>query len=55
MPTSEETARGGAVRYRTIVVGKGPARRVLKVAVVRKRGPRGGHTIAGPPHPIKGD
>lgn len=54
MPTSLEIARGGVVRYRTIVIGKGPNRRVLRVAIVRKRGPRGGHTIAGPARPVKG-
>ena len=52
MPEQEERSRGGAVRYRTICPhGKakghctGP---YLHVAVVRKRGKRGGRTVAGP-------
>lgn len=36
--------RGGAVRVRTIKVGKG---RYAHVYVVRKRGPRGGRTELG--------
>lgn len=48
MPTSQEKARGGVVRYRSIKVGHGRNRRTLRVAIVRKRGPRGGHTIARP-------
>lgn len=46
MPEAEIRARGGAVRYRTITVGKGKHKRTLKVAVVRKAGKRGGHTVA---------
>jgi hypothetical protein len=46
MPAAEERARGGAVRYRTIRIGSGKGRRTLKVAIVRKAGPRGGRTIA---------
>lgn len=53
MPKAEEEARGGAVRYRTIRVGKGKNKRTLKVAIVPKRGPRGGHTVAGNPHKAK--
>lgn len=53
MPKTLEKARGGAVRYRTIVIGKGPNRRVMHIAIVRKRGPRGGRTIAGPARPVK--
>lgn len=49
MPTAAESSRGGVVRYRTIRVGKGRSRRYLHVAVVRKAGPRGGRTVAGPP------
>ena len=52
MPEQEIRSRGGAVRYRTICPhGKakghctGP---YLHVAVVRKRGRRGGRTVAGP-------
>jgi hypothetical protein len=49
MPKAEEKRRGGAVRYRTIRVGKGRSRRTLHIAIVRKAGPRGGHTVAGTP------
>lgn len=45
MPTAEEKRRG-VVRYRTIKVGKG---KTITVAIVRKGGPRGGHTVAGKP------
>ena len=44
MPAAREKARGGVVRYRTIRSGG----KIIHVAVVRKAGPRGGHTIAGP-------
>jgi hypothetical protein len=47
MPARQERARGGVIRYRTIRRG----RRLLRISVVRKAGPRGGHTIA---KPIKG-
>lgn len=50
MPAPQERARGGAVRYRTIRVGTGKTKRYLRVAIVRKGGPRGGHTVAGEPH-----
>jgi hypothetical protein len=53
MPAGQEAARGGAVRYRTIRAGKGKNRRYLRVAIVRKRGKRGGQTIAGKPHAYK--
>jgi hypothetical protein len=53
MPKAEEQRRGGAVRYRTIRVGKGKSRRVLHIAIVRKAGPRGGHTVAGKPRRTK--
>lgn len=43
MPEAKIRARGGAVRYRTI---KTPSGKTLKVAVVRKKGPRGGKTVA---------
>lgn len=42
MPEAEIRRRGGALRYRTIKVNG----RTLKVAVVRKKGPRGGRTVA---------
>jgi hypothetical protein len=48
MPKSEEAARGGVMRYRTITTGRGKSRRYIHVAVVRKRGKRGGRTVAGP-------
>lgn len=48
MPEPEETRRGGTVRYRTIRVGKGKNKRYMHVAIVRKKGPRGGKTVAGP-------
>jgi hypothetical protein len=50
MPKAEETKRGGAVRYRTIRVGKGKNKKTMHIAIVRKAGPRGGHTVAGAPH-----
>lgn len=43
MPEAAIRARGGAVRYRTIKTKSG---KTLKVAVVRKSGPRGGRTVA---------
>lgn len=49
MPETEEKARGGAVRYRTIRVGTGKNQRYMHVAIVRKKGPRGGRTVAGEP------
>jgi hypothetical protein len=54
MPEAQIAERGGAVRYRTIRVGKGKNQRYLRVAVVRKKGPRGGSTVAGAPHKAKG-
>jgi hypothetical protein len=48
MPKAEEQQRGGVVRYRTIRVGKGRKKKIMHVAIVRKSGPRGGKTIAGP-------
>lgn len=53
MPTAEEKRRGGVVRYRTITVGSGKNKRYLRVAIVRKKGPRGGTTVAGHPHKPK--
>lgn len=44
MPRKEERARGGAIRYRTIKPKPG---RYIRVAIVPKAGPRGGHTVAG--------
>lgn len=51
MPEKEIAARGGAKRWRTI---KLPDGRTVKVAIVRKPGPRGGHTVAGKPKPVAG-
>ena len=51
MPTSEEKRRGGVIRYRTKKVGKG---KYIHIAVVRKRGKRGGKTVAGPVRRKKG-
>lgn len=47
MPEAEIKARGGAVRWRTVKLKDG---RTIRVAVVRKAGPHGGHTVAGPVH-----
>lgn len=44
MPKSEEIARGGAVKYRTKKLKNG---KYIQFAIVRKAGPRGGHTVAG--------
>jgi len=51
MPAAREAARGGAVRYRTVRLANG---KYVRVAVVRKRGPRGGRTVAGPVHERQG-
>jgi hypothetical protein len=53
MPTAEEAKRGGVVRYRTVRVGKGKRKRYIHIAVVRKAGKRGGHTVAGTPKTYK--
>lgn len=50
MPEQEIAARGGAVRWRTITVGKGKNKRTVTIAVVRKAGKRGGHTVKGHAH-----
>jgi hypothetical protein len=50
LPEKEIRARGGAKRWRTV---KLPGGRTLRVAVVRKPGKRGGHTVAGPVHEPK--
>jgi hypothetical protein len=47
MPEAEIKRRGGAVRWRTLKLKDG---RTIRVAVVRKAGPHGGHTVAGPVH-----
>ena len=45
MPEALIKKRGGLLRVRTVDVGPNAYR---KVYVVRKPGPRGGHTIEGP-------
>jgi hypothetical protein len=47
MPEAEIRKRGGAIRWRTLKLSGG---RTIRVAVVRKKGPRGGKTVAGPVH-----
>jgi hypothetical protein len=44
MPEKEIRKRGGAKRWRTIELGNG---RYARVAVVRKAGRNGGHTVMG--------
>ncbi len=51
MPETEIRRRGGAIRYRTVKLKDG---RTVHVAIVRKAGPRGGHTVAGPVRETKG-
>ncbi|MGH3625867.1 MAG: hypothetical protein ACRDRL_00250 [Sciscionella sp.] len=51
MPENVIKARGGAVKWRTIKLPNG---KYAHVAVVRKAGPRGGHTVAGHPFPAGG-
>lgn len=51
MPEKEIAERGGAVRWRTVKLKNG---RVIHVAVVRRAGPHGGHTVAGPVRKTKG-
>jgi hypothetical protein len=50
MPEAEIAKRGGAKRWRTLKLPNG---KYVKVAVVRKAGPHGGHTLAGPVHTKK--
>lgn len=50
MPVAGERKRG-VVKYRS---KKLPNGQVIHFAVVRKGGPRGGHTVAGKPHDVKG-
>lgn len=51
MPEKEIAARGGAIKWRTVRLSNG---KYVRVAVVRKSGPRGGRTIAGPVRKKKG-
>lgn len=50
MPEAEIRARGGAKRWRTIRLSNG---KYVRVAIVKKAGPKGGHTVAGPVHKRK--
>lgn len=50
MPEKEITTRGGAKRWRTVKLPNG---KYVKIAIVRKAGPKGGHTVAGPVHTKK--
>lgn len=45
MPEAEISRRGGAVRWRTVRLRNG---KYVRVAVVRKKGKKGGRTVAGP-------
>jgi hypothetical protein len=47
MPTAKERAQGGAIRYRTISPKPGT---YIHIAITRKKGPRGGRTVAGEVH-----
>lgn len=47
MPEQKIAERGGAKHWRTVRLPDG---RYVRVAIVRKAGPRGGHTVAGPIH-----
>lgn len=49
MPEAVIRKRGGAKRWRT----KKLDGKYIHIAVVRKAGPRGGHTVAGPVHEKK--
>lgn len=52
MPEREIRERGGAKRWRTV---KLPDGRYVRVAIVKKEGPNGGHTVSGPVHKKKGE
>lgn len=51
MPEAEIRKRGGARCWRTI---KLPGGKYKHVAIVKKAGPKGGHTLSGPEHTKKG-
>lgn len=55
VPEQKIAERGGAVKWRTVRVGKGRSTRYLRVAIVRKKGPRGGQTVAGPARKAAGN
>lgn len=50
MPEAQIAARGGAKRWRTVRLKNG---KTIRVAIVPKAGPHGGHTVAGPVHTKK--
>lgn len=50
MPEALIRKRGGAIRYRT---KKLPGGKYIHIAITRKKGPRGGRTVAGPVHDLK--
>jgi len=50
VPEAEIRKRGGAKRWRTVKLPNG---KYIHVAIVRKRGPHGGSTVAGPVHKEK--
>lgn len=47
MPEAEIRKRGGAKKWRTYKLPNG---KTIRIAIVPKAGPRGGHTVAGPVH-----
>jgi len=47
MPEAEIKKRGGAKKWRTVSL---PGGKYMHVAVVKKKGPRGGTTVSGPVH-----
>jgi len=49
MPTEEEKRRG-VKYYRTKIL---PGNKYTHIAIVKKPGPQGGHTVAGPIHAVK--
>ncbi len=51
MPKEAIRERGGAIRHRTVKLKDG---RYIRIAIVRKKGPHDGKTIAGPVHKVKG-
>lgn len=54
MPEKEIAERGGAMRYRTLSIrGKDGKKKYIHLAIVRKSGPRGGRSIAGPEHTVR--
>jgi len=50
MPQAKIRRRGGAIRYKT---KKLPGGKYIHIAVTRKKGPRGGRTVAGRVHKKK--